>query len=219
MPQRIIKKIKNDRKWQLASMVLVGIIVVAGWLIRQEKLEQARGAPPNTVAITGSPLELSPQSIDDLVAFGKKHPQIVAVSAVTVNLSKNTVHTTFFKGLNPQMELAWSSYEGHRASAVAAYASTATLNARVTSLINGNFVCSKFQDTLNFRFFPDAAPSSPWVCSIAVPPGFDKSGDFVGYLNFFLSQAPTDRDQKLLDGDAIILASAIYKRDILSKVK
>ena len=30
MPQRIIKKIKNDRKWQVASMVLVGIIVVAG---------------------------------------------------------------------------------------------------------------------------------------------------------------------------------------------
>jgi len=219
MPKRIIKKIKSDRNWQIASAVLMVVLVISGWLIRSEHLRRLADVPVKSVAITGTPLELSTESASDLIAFAKNHSNIVGVSAVTVNLAKNSVHTTYFKGLTPQMESMWNNYESHRASAPAAYASTATLNARITSLINGNFVCSKFEDTLNYKFFPDAIAFSPWICSIAVPPGFDKSGDFVGYVNFFLAQPPADRDQKALAGDAVILASTIYKRDILHKEK
>lgn len=218
MPKRILKKIKNNLSWQIATGILVLVSLAGISLVINEHNHRGQIAAMTRPAITGIPLKLSTTSQDELIEFGKSHPEVVvAVASVSVNLATNDRHTTFFYGVKPEMQTMWNMYVTHRAHQVSVYASEPDQNSRMTRIINGGLDCVPFNQTLNYKYYPEAGEWTKWLCSIAVPAGFDNSGDFVGFINIFMSRQPTDQEQKLFSKEATEISADIYKRDIVRK--
>jgi hypothetical protein len=78
-------------------------------------------------------------------------------------------------------------------------------NKKIVSLINGEFICSKFNTTLTYKYAPDANVDT--VCSFAVPPYY---GQFRGWILVYLKNAPDSAD---LDEVKIIVRELSYKLD------
>ena len=143
----------------------------------------------------------------------KSNDKIMAVSAVSASLKKNERKTILFKTQLPELQKAWDEYLGRRVPNVPVF-SMDRENDRVTNLINGAFDCRPFKQTVGYSLYPEVDKYAPWLCSTAIPSGIDRSGDFVGFLNIFLSTEPTDIERKQLAKDAIILSTLIYRREV-----
>lgn len=85
---------------------------------------------------------------------------------------------------------------------------------QMVAILNNEFVCAKFQDTVYQRFFPDLGKRMPIVCRLAIPPFY---GRFVGILTIGLSAIPTKEENDSVRLEASRLAVEIYLRDVLRK--
>jgi hypothetical protein len=65
-------------------------------------------------------------------------------------------------------------------------------NERVIRLLNHEFVCVDFQETLIFKIAPELGGHVQYICSISIPPSY---GEFKGLVTLFLDTPPTDDDQ------------------------
>lgn len=203
--------------WQSTAAIAVIIAVVAVAIVAQRHHKREVEVPLRAPAISGLKLELSALSQTELTNFLKKEELVVGVQVVAVDLVKNERRTTFFQADSVALTAVWEEYLTRRVAPPAAFSSAASQNDRVTSIINGNFDCRKFRDTIGFQNYPAADPIAPMVCAISVPASFDGSGDFVGFINFFVTRPLSDQETRRLSKHAIDLATSIYKRDIQPK--
>ena len=207
---------KDERFWKrvaIALMIFAG--VVSAFVITNEYNAVAIAHKP-AAALSGKYLVLSTKSKDELIAFMNKEKSIVAISTIAISLVTNKKHSTFFEAKDPEVESLWLDYMARRNTNPLVFTSAENHNSRITSIINGNFECRKTTDTIVSQLFA-IEKFAPFVCSISVPAGFDESGDFVGYINFFLKEELNDYDKARITKDAIILSTTIYKRDIFSR--
>jgi hypothetical protein len=85
---------------------------------------------------------------------------------------------------------------------------------QMTSVLQNEFTCVRFQDTNYQRFVPTLAKKVPIICRIAIPPFYNK---FAGYIDVGLNQAPTKYELDSLRIEATRLAVEIYLRDVVKK--
>lgn len=85
---------------------------------------------------------------------------------------------------------------------------------QMVAVLNNEFVCSKFEDTVFMRHFEELAPRMPYVCRMAIPPFY---GRFVGILTIGLTQAPTKADVDALRLEANRLSIQIYVNDVIKR--
>lgn len=85
---------------------------------------------------------------------------------------------------------------------------------QLVSILNNNFVCSKFEDTVFSRYFPELRSSSPYVCSIAIPPFY---GRMIGILTFGVTVKPQGNDYDAIRLEATRLSVEIYLHDIAKR--
>lgn len=207
---------KDERFWKrvaIALMIVAG--VVSAFVITNEYNAVAIAHKP-AAALSGKYLVLSTKSKDELIAFMNKEKSVVAISTIAISLVTNKRHSTFFEAKDPEVESLWLDYMARRNTNPSVFTSAENHNSRITSIINGNFECRKTTDTIVSQLYA-IEKFAPVVCSISVPAGFDESGDFVGYINFFLKEELNDYDKARITKDAIILSTTIYKRDIFSR--
>jgi hypothetical protein len=85
---------------------------------------------------------------------------------------------------------------------------------QLVSVLQNEFSCVRFQDTVYQRFVPEVGKKTPVICRIAIPPFYNK---FAGYITIGLSQAPTRYEVDSLRIEASRLAVEIYLRDVMKK--
>jgi hypothetical protein len=192
-------------------MVFVSLLLSVSVFLHHKHQVKIRNRPAAT--ITGKYLSPSFQSKAELIAFMKREENIVGLSVVSISLVTNERNVTFFESEIPAFTAAWDKYLATRTSIPPVFTQNYYQNTRITEIINGNFECRLTKATLIGTLYP-ADKYAPWVCSIAVPPAFDDSGDFLGYLNFFLKGPISDSEKARLAKEAIILSNNIYRRDI-----
>ena len=163
---------------------------------------------------SGRTLMVSEQSRGELVAFMQREPTIIAISAVSISLVANQRQVTFFESKNPEMKDSWEHYMATRETVPTVFTDDKKYNTRITSIINGNFECRATKDTVTASLF-HAEKYAPTLCSVSVPASFDSSGDFVGYINLYLSQpVVTDSEKSRLAKEVVFLSTTIYNRDL-----
>jgi hypothetical protein len=84
----------------------------------------------------------------------------------------------------------------------------------MVDIINALFVCYDTKAVLLVRLVPEVAAISPVICSISIPPYPEK---FSGYLNLYLSRAPTPDEKDQLRAIARNLASEIFDSEIAKR--
>lgn len=219
MPKRIIAHAKNNPKtWRnIAIGAAIVALTTVGFVTFTGKNTNMFAKPPPT--ITGKQLEVSDISKQELKEFVGAEPEILAVQAVRVSLTKNDRSTVFFWADNDDLQAVWDEYLTRRVATppkLFGSGESTVQNDRIANLLNGNFDCRRFNLTISYQYYPNADAIAPWVCSIATPPGFDGSGDFVGFLTFYFKTEPTDKEKIRLAKTTAEISTDIYRRDVVN---
>lgn len=209
---------KTEGYWKMMAIMssLVALIIVAlvakNVYDRQEASVKPAAVKP-AAEITGKQLIISPRSRDELLAFMERETAIIGVSTVSISLKNNRRNVTFFQSENAGLQKTWDDNVATRTSLPKVFSDNPQFNSRIAKIINGNFECRRTEETMIATLYP-AHKYAEIVCAISVPPSFDESSDFIGYINFFMTSIPTDSEKARLAKEAVTLSSTIYHRDI-----
>ena len=99
----------------------------------------------------------------------------------------------------------------HDGSTQAIFTSSEHGNEQMVAVINGEFGCFKYEDTINYIVAPALASKMPYVCRVSLPPYY---GEFSGYLAFGLKAKPDEGKANEVRIEAVRLATEIYFKAI-----
>lgn len=208
--------------WRLA--VVVGVLLVVSvitWGISNiESLNyfvhnitlKMRGA---AMYETGNSLKfLSRESKSALRALLNSSPNIAAIQIINVDFKRNERYSTFFASNNATFVEEFSINQSRKRKNLPLFTKEEAWNNRVVSIINNNFICTPFEDTLSATLYPIAGADINQVCSMSVPPFL---GHFVGFINVHLYGELTKKEEEALRLTIATVSSSIYERDIIRK--
>lgn len=153
--------------------------------------------------------EVSAQSKTQLINLVKTDSIINMVLVTEIDLQKNRRLPKFWNlssAFEPQVR---KKVESMLPQPVFDYDSKNTK--QMVGVLNNEFVCTRFEDTVFYRHFPYLVKEIPVICRIAIPPFY---GRFVGIMTIGLKQHPTKDELDAIRIEAASLAVEVYIRDI-----
>lgn len=151
----------------------------------------------------------SQQELDGLVSAN----ELVKFVLVTqVDLRNNRRRPRYWKLDDPEVSIIKQKAAQLLPQAVFDYDDKNTQ--QMVAVLNNEFICTKFEDTIYMRHFPEMLTRMPFVCRAAIPPFY---GRFVGILTFGLSRQPTQNELGALKLEASRLSIYIYINDVIKK--
>ncbi len=136
---------------------------------------------------------------------------IIGIQVVNVNFKKNTRNTAHFASSNAVLKSDYEEFQKRKIADTSLFNSSEINNQKVINLINGEFVCNDFKDTVGAKIMPKSQDVVATVCSISIPPFY---GRFSGYLNIYLTKKPTPEELNLIRQVARDLSLRIYENDV-----
>jgi hypothetical protein len=209
-----MKEVLPDAKYWIVGAGISALLALFILIYVVSHTEPRRAIQP-AATITSKQITLSDQTKRELQSTVNDDTLLTATTIITVDLIRNKRIPAYFYSKIPQMQAAWNKFASGGFDKITAFGNEELDNARLTNIMNGNFDCRRFKDTIAMSLYPDAEPYGPVLCSMPIPSGFDSSGDFVGLIGFFLKREPTDQEKKILTKTAIDASSMIYHRDVL----
>jgi hypothetical protein len=214
--RNILNAATNQTKlWMLAAL-LSGLfaMLVASFAIYENI--GSKEPTKKAASISGKQIVLSEATKRELQNIVNSEDIIVGTTVVTVDLIKNRRIPTYFYSRNADMQLIWNKFAAGGFGGITAFdVGSAKFNDRITNIMNGNFDCRLFKNTIAMQLYPEAEKYGPWLCSMSIPASFDNSGDFVGFVALYLTHEPTDQEKKHLAKLSVDAATIIYHRDVL----
>jgi hypothetical protein len=165
-------------------------------------------APP--AAQLEAPWEVTATTKSELTNLTKTNPLVKMVLVTHVDLRKNRRTPLFWYLDDPYVSVIKQRVANMLPTAV--FDDDQKNTEQLVAVLNNNFVCSKFEDTVYQRHFPEIRERMPYICRIAVPPFY---GRFVGLLTFGLRAEPTKEQLAQLKLEASRLSIQMYLRDVL----
>jgi hypothetical protein len=116
---------------------------------------------------------------------------VSGIQIVNVDFRKNTRSTAYFHYVSKVLKEDSERYISNKLVDTPLFNDSEINNQRLINLINGEFVCTDFDNTMAATIFPNASRDVEIVCSVSIPPYY---GRFSGYMNVYLSRQPTPTD-------------------------
>lgn len=137
-------------------------------------------------------LTLSPVLKSRVKAVGDINENIVAIQIVHVDLSKNVRSLRFMYIKDSRLSAFAEEYNKGRISPFyPVFTSDNINNDRITRIINHEFVCSPYEETLSAKVVPVSTSYVKVICSIGIPPSY---GRFNGIVAILLKNTPSENE-------------------------
>ena len=209
-------------EWATPKRVLL-LALMAWAVITGITVFEQRGVIVNTItadrqSTAAAPEEfravLTPEIKDKISQLVTRAPNINMIGVLTTNLRVNQRDMIYFYSDDPFVTAAWNSFLAARGSTQPVFNTDEKNNLQMVSVINGEFACHKFEDTVNAALIPKLGQKMQYVCRVSLPPYY---GEFSGYIMLGLTAPPTDAEKAELRMDAVRLATDIYFKAITKK--
>jgi len=140
---------------------------------------------------------LSPQTIIKIDVFLHSHPDYMGIQVMSMDLSKNSRHVVYSHLESNEFQKIYMNYISNRISQISPIFTNnnEANNARMIRIINHEFVCSPFSESMLFKNLPASASFIKTICSTSIPPSY---GNFVGSVNLFLTNEPTELEIRVI---------------------
>lgn len=148
--------------------------------------------------------------------IAKSTDLIVGIQVMNVDFKKNTRSTSYFSFGNTILKESVKDYELASISDIPLFTDKESNNQMVVNLINGEFVCRDFSDTIEHKTFFGASRIVKSVCSISIPPFY---GRFTGYMNIYLTKIPTQDEVIFIRQLARDMSLRVYEVDVDKSTK
>lgn len=143
----------------------------------------------------------------------KNDRSIIGIYVMSADLRSNEARSVFFFGTDATLNAIDRSSRASGHDSLPMFTSDEKHNISTIRLINGQFSCTKFPETLLSKIHRDLNVSVKAICSSSIPSYY---GYFSGYLTVFLGAVPTPEQELHLKIVIEKLSTDIYFRDVLS---
>jgi hypothetical protein len=145
---------------------------------------------------------------ENIDATVSRNPNIVGIQVVKVDLAKNIRYIAYTSLGNPAVEKLYNTFVTNRVTReVPVFTGKNYQDSRIISIINHEFICYPFKETLSYEFIPELDKYITTVCSTTIPP---HSGQFEGFIAIFLKEEPTPTVKDLIRIESIRLSADSY---------
>ncbi len=125
-----------------------------------------------------------------IINIVEKTDIIEGIIIVDVDLQRNTRHSIFVSIKDKDIQDLYDKFvNGSVTFEVPFFTGEDVDDQRLIRVMNHEFVCGPFKDTIVYRYAPTASNRIKVVCAISVPPSY---GTFKGIVGIYLKVEPTD---------------------------
>lgn len=198
------------RIWKL--IIFISTVVSIGLSFYFVNRETESIAPESKLAVGSARIPVpSEETKAILTNYILSNSNIEGMNIGRVDFRLNERAATWFYHREPDLQQAWVEW-GDKVAPL--FTDDESMNQRLVSLINGQFGCVPIESSVAYMAVPLLRGHTTTICQAAIPPEF---GDFVGWINVYLYQAPSMNEADKLESDLKIIAREFYERDVLKK--
>jgi hypothetical protein len=152
---------------------------------------------------------LSPAAIIKIDLFLHSQPTYMGMQVMAMDLSKNSRHIVYSHLESNELQKLYMNYIGSRVSQISPIFtnSNEANNARMIKIINHEFVCSPFVDSMLYKNLPQSGNFVKTICAVSIPPSY---GNFVGSVHLFLNKEPNDMEISIIKMHLKDISSEIF---------
>lgn len=208
-----IQKFLDVLSWkkilQLAAFLFVIALAYGTYELRESIYNYAN---QTKISRTASIIQkISKQSMAEIDAAEKKSDLIIAIQVVIIDFQKNVRIPVYTSSSEPGLIILYEDYKKNAIAEVPLFSSDVTNNRHLIELINGEFTCYPFSETLVSQVLPESGKFINTACAIGVPPYY---GKFSGSVVLYLKRVPTPSEIEQIRALSRTLSANIYDRDI-----
>lgn len=156
--------------------------------------------------------DLSKESKIDVVKLVRDSEEINFALVTQINLQKNRRNVRFWELQSKMLDEIQN--KAAFLGPMPVFDKDGRNTSQILAILNGDFVCSPFEETVFYKIFPDLAREMPIICSVSIPPVY---GHSTGILTVGLTKKLSMEEMTTIKQDVIDLSSKIYMRDIIKK--
>jgi hypothetical protein len=207
-----VQKFLTVLTWKkIAQFAVFVSIIVLVWVLYETRVTIYNFTGPARLATNVPPvLKLSKKSIDELTAVVNRSELIIGIQVTVVDFQKN-VRTVIFTFADDKNILEiYQEYERRGLVELPIFNNDVLNNKRMVELINGEFVCNPFNETMAYKIMPSASKYIAFVCANGIPPLYSK---FTGLITVYTNRIPIAEEIDQIRTMSRNISSIIYDRD------
>ena len=209
----IVQSFLKTLSWQkIAQLTVFFFLVGLAWATYENRqIIYNFASQPRLSRHTPVIQSLSKTTTEEIDSIVKKSVLIVGIQVLIVDFQRNTRHSLYTSIDNTELKIAYETYSQGSFAEISLFNNDLINNRRLVDLINGDFVCSPFTDTIGAKLVPTATKYINTTCSVGIPPFY---GKFTGIVHVHTSRQPTPEEIDQIRTMSKNLASNIFDRDL-----
>lgn len=206
----------NTLTWgKVAQVAVLLALLISFWFAYHFRENMYASLKMNTLTETDYVIviELTPETKIKITETVTRFPNMVAgIQIVNINFRKNTRTASYSFISDPVLKKSIEDFQNNSIADTPIFNDNETNNRRVIALVNGEFICTPFKDTIAITTYSGSVNNISHICSVSIPPHY---GKFSGYLNIYVTHKPNSIELEMLRQLATELSNQIYVNDIL----
>lgn len=174
----------------IALIITILITAVSTWVLRDILFPSVPDVYPIVVLNIPNILKT------DIERATKVEDNVVAVQVVTIHFYRNIRTETYTYINSPILQSMYDKFMSTKVVEIPVFNNNAENNKNMLKLINGEFVCVPFSESMAGKYVPSASDYVEYVCSIGIPP--HHYGEFIGILSVYLKKIPNKEDHNMV---------------------
>jgi GAF domain-containing protein len=192
-------------------VILLSVILLAWSIFDNREYLYTSLNGPMLPQFSSSNQKLSKHVTDQINAAVMRSELIVGIQVTLVDFQRNVRIIAYTSIDNPQLKELYNRYSSSAIAEVPLFDDDEKNNKRLVNLINGDFVCNTFKETIVAKLVPEGEKYVHTICANGIPPRYSK---FAGIIGVYLSREPTPEEVDQIRTLARQLSSEIYDHDL-----
>lgn len=210
-----IQKFLNVLTWKKIIQLLTFMLIIGLTWATYENREVIYGFASQKRIDATSPhvTELSTPTIQAIKIVADKSENIEAIQVILADFQKNEriIIYTYIEEEEKVLRDIWLKYSSGSVGNMALFTDNVADNKVVVDLINGEFICRLYSETINARLAPESAKYVKFTCANGIPASY---GRFTGIILLYLKYQPTIEEHDQLKSATRILSTHIFENDL-----
>jgi hypothetical protein len=206
--QKFLKSLTWTKLVQLTLFLIILGLALALYETREYLHEFAKY--PRISQYATPVYSVGKETKEEINSIVSRSELIVGMVISTVDFQKNTRHIIYRNTDSSDLRDLYENNNKLLTTEIPMFNDDVTNNARMVDLINGEFVCHPYSNSIYAIINPKTVPYAHTVCSNGIPPFY---GMFSGVVSIITSRAPTPTELSQLRELTRNISSKIYERD------
>lgn len=157
------------------------------------------------------PKRLSKPSSDQIDEVVRKLDLVVGIQITLVDFQRNTRIVTYTSIDDNNLLAIYAAFANKAPPELPLFNSDVINNKRLVDLVNGEFICNPYKETIAATLVPDSVAYIHTLCANAIPPFY---GQFTGIIGLYLRRHPTPVEIDQIRAISKTLGLIVFQNDL-----